>query len=53
MNWEREEDERIDAEIAAEDWCVLCDVPIGHGWCWGCIAAGEHVEDLEPDEDAD
>lgn len=38
MNAEAEEWERLDAELAAADWCVECDRPIGHGWCDGCLA---------------
>lgn len=52
MNAEAEENERIDAEIAASDWCNQCHVPIGCGDCDGCIAVSASV-DLDYEDDLD
>jgi predicted RNA-binding protein with PUA domain len=47
MNWQAEEDDRLDAELAEADWCQECNVPIGCGWCDGCIAVSCSITDTE------
>jgi hypothetical protein len=42
---EDEEDERIEAAIAAEGWCVVCDRPKGQGDCEGCVAVDTGLYD--------
>lgn len=44
MNAEREEQDRIQREIEEEGYCHECGVPVGWGWCDGCVAVAASTD---------